>query len=213
MHPEQGSHITIQNPHATAPLIIPIQVEANTSDEQINHNVRANSRLNLPWLRFEKERSEPLVIVGGGPSAAHHIHAVMRLQAEGAIVFALNAAAGWLASRWGVYANCQVIIDARPENIELVAATDWHLLASQVDPSVIREARMKSGDLDLMHLASPNIEDQLPEDRRKAGGYALVGGGYNVGNSALCAAYVMGHSSRGGHPRLATGGGRAGLRD
>jgi len=44
-----------------------------------------------------------------------------------------------------------------------------------------------------MHLATAGAEEHLPEARRARGGYALVGGGYGVGNSAICAAYVIGY--------------------
>ena len=37
------------------------------------------------------------------------------------------------------------------------------------------------------------MEDHFPAERRQRGGYALVGGGAAVGNSALCLAYVMGY--------------------
>jgi hypothetical protein len=45
----------------------------------------------------------------------------------------------------------------------------------------------------LMHLSSEGSEDNLPPERREKTSYALVGGGFGVGNSACCAAYVMGY--------------------
>jgi SAM-dependent methyltransferase len=58
-----------------------------------------------------------------------------------------------------------------------------------VDPATLD----RCGRVTLWHLAVDEEMDRFfPEARRKAGGYALVGGGAAVGNSALCLAYVMG---------------------
>ena len=81
------------------------------------------------------------------------------------------------------------MIDARPQNIELLDHdAAHHILASQVDPSIVEAA----GSPTLVHLNWAGLEDHIPEEKKTAGGYALVGGGYGAGNTAICAAYVMG---------------------
>lgn len=137
-------------------------------------------------MGFCPARKRIVAIVGGGPSAADSLDDIKALDAD---IIALNGASKWLRSH-GVKPKYQCIIDARPENIGLLdKKTPKHLLASQVSPNVVESA----GNVTIMHLASKNCEDHLPEVRKARGGYALIGGGYGVGNSAICAAYVMGY--------------------
>lgn len=179
-----------RNPHASVPLIIPVLVVCNTPDEEIERNVRENSALDLPWIGFRPAHERVAVLVGGGPSLADHIEDVRAWAGHGATVFAMNGAARFLAER-GIDVDYQVIADAKPETAGLVHPdARAHLIASQANP----ETLVRAGAPTLWHLAVDEQMDRLfPVERRKAGGYALVGGGAAVGNSALCLAYVMGY--------------------
>jgi hypothetical protein len=54
----------------------------------------------------------------------------------------------------------------------------------------------QKGQQILWHLAiAEDMDKWFPKTRREAGGYALIGGGASVGNSALCLAYVLGYRS------------------
>lgn len=181
----------IQNAHATMPLVIPVLVLCNTSDEELHNNIRSNSALPLKWVGFEKPHDGIAVLVGGGPSVAEDIDDIRRLRDEGATVFAMNAASQYLRSQ-GIEPDYQVIADAKPETAGLVdTECASHLFASQVNPATLDSPFWS--DIRLWHLGIENMEDLFPEDRRKRGGYALVGGGAAVGNSALCLSYVMGY--------------------
>lgn len=180
---------THQNAGAS-PLSLSLLLACNVSDETIAQNVRCNSALDgVPWLSFRDAHGGVAVLVGGGPSAADLLPEIKAFRDKSAMIFGLNGAAGYLREN-GIYPDYQVMIDARPENIGLLdRQTRCHIFASQVDPALV-------GMVDhpiLMHLSTENVEDYLPEERRKKGDYALVGGGYGVGNSAICAAYVMGY--------------------
>lgn len=186
-------HKRIQNPHASAPLIIPILVLSNTPEEKLLENIRYNSALALEWASMRPAHYRIAVLVGGGPSVNEELGNIRSLRDSGATIFAMNAASQWLR-RNGIEPDYQVICDAKPETSSLVDANaSGYLFASQVDPSTIMQAVRAKRQPILWHLGDERIEDEFPDGRRKRGGYALVGGGAAVGNSACCLAYVLGY--------------------
>ena len=175
-----------QNPAASAPLIIPVLVVSNTPDEDLYANIRRNSALDLPWASQRPPHDGVAVMCGGGPSLAEHVDEIADWQRRGATLFAMNAAFTFLREH-GVVADYQVICDAKQETSALVDPhAPQHLFASQAHPDTMD----RGVNVTLWHLCiSETIDDQFPERRRKAGGYALIGGGASVGNSAVCLAY------------------------
>jgi hypothetical protein len=170
-------------------LELAILLACNTTKDRIDENIRINAALDLPWLGMSEAHDGAAVIIGGGPSAADCIPEIEQLARKGATVFALNGASKWARSH-GIGVSYQVMIDARPENINLLdTKAPVHLMASQAAPNVVDAAE----NVILMHLSSEGCEDHIPEARKAKGGYVLVGGGYGVGNTAICAAYVMGY--------------------
>lgn len=186
---DQVTVARVRNPDASGDLELVVLLECNTPSETISFNVRTNAaRDDLPWLGFTPAHGGVIAIVGGGPSAADSLAEIASLKAAGAYVMALNGASSWLRVH-GIEPDCQCIIDARAENVALLdKEAPAHLLASQVDPKLAAATRPV-----LMHLMTASVEDCLPDERRAQGGYAMIGGGYGVGNSAICAAYVMGY--------------------
>lgn len=179
-----------KNPHATVPLIIPVLVVCNTSDDDLYRNIEQNAARDLPWVWMHPAHEKVAVMCGGGPSLVDHLPEIKALQAAGGVVFAMNGASQFLRQH-GVAVDHQVIADAKPETASLVDPEAWHhLMASQVDAKTIERAERVT----LWHLAIDETMDRFfPAERRQAGGYALIGGGAAVGNSALCVAYVMGY--------------------
>jgi len=160
----------------------------NTPDEDIARNIVVNSERDLPWLKMANEHKGEAIIVGGGPSLSKHLLDIQAIQSRGGEIFALNGASAYL-DRHGVFVDHQFMIDAKPENIALLdpyAAN--HIFASQVDPLIVDSVSNPT----LVHLNWAGLEDHIPADKKEAGGYALVGGGFGAGNSAICVAYVMG---------------------
>lgn len=176
------------NPGATMPLRIPIMVLSNTPDEDLARNITENTKRDLQWLFASEPHDRPAVLVGGGPSAADYLEEIARLQAAGGVVFAMNAASQWLR-RNGIEPDYQVICDAKEETASLVDPLANHLLASQCHPATVDAA----GDAMLWHLAIDDVETFFPPEKLRRGGYALIGGGAAVGNSAACVAYAMGY--------------------
>lgn len=179
----------IQNPHASAPLVVPVLVVRNTSTTDIERNIRINSgRDDLQWISAQPEHDTPLVIVGGGPSAADYLDEIRAHQAAGAHVFALNAASLWL-NHHGIKPDAQVIVDAQPETAAMVDPdASGHLFGSQVHPDTMNAAPQPW----VWHMGEDS-EAMMPEARRNSGGYALIGGGAAVGTCATCLAYTMGY--------------------
>lgn len=177
-----------QNPHASIPLLIPIQVFCNTSDDVLNENVRVNSAKDLKWVKAEKVHNKIAIMVGGGPSVADCLDKIKELQQAGGVVFAMNAVSQWLRER-GVVPDYQVMSDAKPETSALVdPEAKAHLFASQVNPKTMDAVPNPT----VWHLETGSIEENFPERKVRRGGYALIGGGVATGICALCVVYTLG---------------------
>ena len=110
-----------------------IDIVCNTEDEILFRNIEANSRRDLEWITEVPAHDGHAVIVGGGPSLDGTLDLIRWRQSLGQKVFALNGAADHLA-RNGIYADYQVILDARPDTAWLVSnKVKCHLFASQCD--------------------------------------------------------------------------------
>ena len=177
------------NPGATMPLVLPVHVVCNTSEDQLHDNIRTNARRATQrergWLAIQAPHDGVAVLVGSGPSLAESIEAIRLHRKAGHTIIGLNGAAAYL-DRNGIRADWQMLIDARPETASLIGPADDHLIASQCHPSLFDAAPHAK----LYHLQVEGIDDDLPDYDRD---YALVGGAASVGNTATVVAYVMGY--------------------
>lgn len=182
-----------QNPHASAPLHIPVAVVCNTSDADLERNVRANSARDLDWIACSDPRGGVAVLVGGGASVEDHIDDIRALAENGAFIFAMNAASSYL-NEHGIRVDAQVIADAKPETAQLVDLNAArHMFASQCHEATFERALDNGRRPKVWHLEIGQVEDWFPEDRLKKGGYALIGGGAAVGNAGICLAFALGY--------------------
>lgn len=174
------------NPGATAPLVLPIQVICNTSDEQIYTNIHTNSRNGREWIAQVPAHERVAILCGSGPSLADTLSEIEAERSfSNADLFALNGAA-WFLDDKGLNPDFQVILDARAETLPLVGPAKQHLFASQVDPSLFAIAPRAK----LWQLQVEGIDHILPEYPHD---YCLVGGAASVGNTAICLVYAMGY--------------------
>lgn len=173
------------NEGAEMPLILPVHVICNTSDDAIHDNIRINARRPGVWVKLAAAHGGSAVICGSGPSLADTLKEIKQRKFEGATVFALNGAARYLADN-GVVADYQVIIDARAETAQLVGPAKAHLFASQVHPSCFKRAP----GAQVWHLEIGTLDGLLPEYESD---YCLIGGAASVGNTATCLVYAMGY--------------------
>lgn len=178
--------IKYRNPSASEPLILPVYVVCNTSDELLRANITENSRRPGTWVQVLPENSVSALLCGSGPSLADSLPEIRERVRSGARVFALNGAAQFLYEH-GITSDYQVMIDARERTASLVGPARQHLFASQCHPSCWD----KAPDARIYHLAIENIEDLFPTDYPTD--FALIGGAASVGNTATCLAYALGY--------------------
>lgn len=183
--PFHNTKIKHWNPGATQPLILPVHLICNTSDEEIFENIRVNSRRPGKWVALAEAHEGIAVLCGSGPSLADTLDDVRAKRDGGASIFALNGAAQFLADN-GIIADYQVIIDAREQTAQLVGPAREHLFASQVHPACFE----RKPDARVWHLQIGGIESLFPEYNAD---YCLIGGAASVGNTATCLAYAMGY--------------------
>lgn len=177
-----------QNPHASGLLHVPIVVLCNTPDEEIESNVRENTKKELPWLAGVDAHDGVAIMVGGGATVADHLDDIRHLAREGATVFAINAASQYLRAH-SIDVDWQVTCDAKAETAGLVDhGAHGHLFASHANPKTIDAASAPT----LWHSAIHCNEDWFPLAKKMRGGYALLGGEASSGLGALCVAYALG---------------------
>lgn len=170
----------VQNPGASAPLVVELEVECNTPTETILDNIRRNSEGRTGWQKLEDAHERIAILCGSGPSLSDTLGDI-----RGGDIFALNGAAAFL-DRNGIIPDYQVILDAKPETVRLIGPAKQHLFASQVDP----ECFSRVPTAKLWHATHGTLVPDFPEYQDD---YCLIGGAVSVGNAALVLAYAMGY--------------------
>lgn len=136
--PQVDLTLRYRNPGATADLTVPVHLVCNTPDDVLIANVKANSALDRAWVGTKPAHDGVALICGGGPSLADDLGLIDSMHKDGAVIFALNGAAAFLASK-GIYPDIQVIVDAREQTIDLIGPAKQHFFASQVHPSLFEK--------------------------------------------------------------------------
>ena len=183
--PHASLRVKFQNKEATMPLVLPIHVICNTSDDDLYTHIKANSIGRSDWVKCLPEHDGMAIIVGSGPSLADTIEDIRQLKLGGGTIFALNGAAKFLNDR-GILPDYQVLLDARRETSTLIDKAKRYLFASQVHPDCF----VIKPEAQLWHLQIGDVEKEL-EWYEPA--YALIGGAASVGNTAPCLAYTLGY--------------------
>lgn len=162
-----------------------IEITCNTPDNKLFANVAANSLLDVPWIHTAEAHEGHAVICGGGPSLGDTLDEIRWRQSIGQTIFALNQSAQFLVDN-GIEPDYQVILDARPQNVEFCMCAKNILLGSQVDPSLFVKAGI---DAILWHPVIEGIDAHIPPEKK----VTLIGGGTTVGLSSMALAYTMGY--------------------
>lgn len=169
-----------------APLVLPLHLLCNTDDDLRAENIAINSRKPIAWMDQRAAHDRTAVICGSGPSIRDREHEIRDAMANGATVFALNGAAKWLNSI-GITPDVQVMIDARPENADLLGTARHYMLASQCHPDVVDQV---GDDVTLVHVLWERLDESLP---RYGKDYTVIGSAATVGTMATFIAYAMGY--------------------
>lgn len=188
--PECDLVMRYQHPEAREALVVPVHLVCNTPEDTLIAHVKANSALKRPWIATSAAHDGVAVICGSGPSLADTLGEIDALHGQGATVFALNGAASFLTSH-GIWAEHQVIVDARERTADLIGPAKHHIFASQVHPTLFA----KQPDAFVLHVNFYEDHNDflalLPEDNGPSE-FALVGSHGSVGNVSLALAYAMG---------------------
>lgn len=180
------TEMVINNPQASMPLRVNLDVECNTPEDKILANVLKNSRHIKKWVKTLPAHDGVAIMCGGGPSLADCLDQIKAIPGK---IFALNGAASYLDLN-GIKADYQVLLDAQAETADLVGPAKHHLFASQVDPKCFR----KKPSATLWHTTYGNLKIDEQEGFPEHGDdYAIVGGAVSVGNTALVLLYVLGY--------------------
>ena len=161
-----------------------IEIVCNTDDAVLFSNIEINSQLPITWVKNEDPNEDHAILVGGGYSLTNCLDSIKWRQSIGQKIFALNNSAKYLIEN-EIIPDYQVIMDARPENIEFVNPELPIFLNSQCNPELFK----KTDKAILWHSVIDGIDEHIPDHED----YALIGGGLTVGLSAMCLVYTLGY--------------------
>jgi uncharacterized Rossmann fold enzyme len=176
----------------------PIVKGVNTAEDVRFDHIRASVKRELPWFTGFKDEGKSCVIVGGAPSLLDCREQIALHRKRGARLVSLNGAWRKLAA-WGLTPDVNVMLDARPENVDLVRgapASIRFLLASQVHPDVFD--LLGGHEVVLWHCGFETGNDTIREilspwwDGPDARPCVMVPGGSTVGLRALWLAAFSG---------------------
>lgn len=155
-----------------------LMVIANVPEEQILRNRAFNTMRDLPDVVKQEPRGRRAAIVAGGPSLSDDLEELALFDGD---IFTVNGTLKYLMGH-GITPDFQVMLDARPENIEFLNGADvTYLMCSQVDPSLLDALEDKT--VLLWHSALPGCKPMPMQ----------IGGATTVGLKAAILAYVMGY--------------------
>ncbi len=164
-----------------------LEIVANTDHQKTADNVRANITRALPWLEVKEAHAGHAVIVGGGPSVAQTLSEIRWRQNQGHLIVALGGAARYL-QRNGILADCQVLLDARTENVKFVLPeVPAHFVCSQCDPSLFET--LAGRNVTMYHVNTAPTLEVLAGGREAH----LISTGSTVGLIAMGIFYTQGY--------------------
>ncbi len=166
-----------------SPKKIELELFCNVVTEKLLANVTANLQSAVPTILFAAEHDKHAVIIGGGASLIDSLDEIRTRDFLGQVIFSLNNSAKYLTET-GIHPDYQVIVDARPENVDFVHPTALKLLASQCDPCLFKQAHPL---VNMWHAQIDGLAEILEDTP-----HTIIGGGTTVGLSAMCLAYAMG---------------------
>lgn len=155
-----------------------LMMVSNVPEAKIIENRDFNSLRGLPELVKQEPHRKVAAIVAGGPSLADDLDELEWIEAD---IFSVNGTLNYL-NQHGLMPTYQVMLDARPENIEFLNGSNTHyLMCSQVDPSLFDALKGKL--VTVWHSALPGAKPKPMQ----------IGGATTVGLKAAILAYVLGY--------------------
>ena len=153
-----------------------VNCAVNVPDEDLAYNVIKNIKRGLPQVQPFNVQSEPIALVGGGPSLEDTFEDLKEKYDKGMKVVSTNGTHDWLIER-GIRPSAHVQIDARDFNARFVE--NWipeckYLIASQAHPKVFDT--LEGANVHIFHCASNRIEAGILHGYYLGNYYTVVGG-------------------------------------
>lgn len=166
-----------------------LEIHGNTLLDKIKENISFSLNEGIPV--FDKQYAEHdkhAVIVGGAPSINSFVDEIKRRSEGGQDIIALNNCWKWLEKR-GIKTAMQVMVDARPENVDFVPPSGSNILrlyATQCDHRLITLSKNENTLLWNSYL--PELPDSFSDKNM-----LWVGSGTSVGLRSIFLLYMMGY--------------------
>lgn len=169
-----------------------LKAVCNTAQEQLLDNVRKACSYDLKWFEPKDEHDRHVAIIGGAPSVKDMLDEIEWRYSVGQDIWVLNNAWVALIGR-DIVPAAQVMLDARPQNVEFLTFAQEHLIASQCDPLIFAALTSNADacNVTLFHVNSPGMADLLKDEKHRPA--YLIGGGTTVGMNALALAVSRGY--------------------
>lgn len=127
---------------------------ANTDNTRMADNIRANAKNGLPDVYRQPANNRPVVIVGGGTSVRDQLADILWHRMAGHRIVAINGMGKYLTEK-NIPPDDLLMLDARPHMMRFLDGVDPSktklLLASIMDPDVVREAVIQDFNVTLWH--------------------------------------------------------------
>lgn len=176
--------LTKRNPGASSDLVIPVRLESVQTEDVSERNCRENVKRDIPWLKASPVHRGVALVCGSAPSLADNYDLIRTMQAQGAIVFAGNAAAR-LMHEQGIDISYQIIVDGLEEARREIFPAHCHLMASILPPDFLDQPNVI--------LWHPLIDEVISVVDGMDRDFAYIGGGISVSLFALCIVHTMGY--------------------
>jgi uncharacterized Rossmann fold enzyme len=161
----------------------------NTDAEVMLAQARENMKRDLPWFSGGAEKSEAMLLVGGGPSLAESLPKLIAHKEAGGKIFAMNGTHDWLIER-GIVPDYHVMLDSRQSNVCFVKKPHpqvKYLISAFCHPDVFEA--LKGFDVTLWFSEMDGI---MPLVKGSGKQVCLIGGGSTVGCKAIYLGYIDG---------------------
>lgn len=172
------------------------QTKFNTSIQQIDRNIKHNSRLNIPWLQESKHSifSGKLAIIGGAPSIKNKLEEIKQLKKDGVMIMAVNGTHDYLLDN-DIKPDFFAMLDGRKLNNFATNPQDdcVYLLASQCHKSVFE--KLKDYKVLLWHCEYEEIDKEFIRKeaiKRNILINTMISGKGCIGLTAICLGYTLG---------------------
>ena len=148
----------------------------NTEPWKLEENIFKSIRRMLPQICMDAERSQEIIITGGGPSLKTNLNELRDLVFEGKKIFATNGSANFLVDN-NIRPSAVVIVDARPFNarfVEKPIPQCKYFIGSQCDYTIFD--KVQDRETFIFHVVNTQKECDILDAYYGSNWFQVVGG-------------------------------------